>query len=63
MKGKTKTGYTIRIRMNDYVGAGIFANVTWATDCAGRPHVLGLMSHTCARCGATPTSIEYEARS
>ena len=57
-----------RVRMNDYVGPGIYAKVTWSRGCRNPSaprakdagHFLGLLTHTCTRCGATPTSIEYE---
>lgn len=50
-------------RMNDYVGPGIFATVTWTKHCTNDcGHSLGLLSQTCSRCGDTP-EIEYEERS
>ncbi len=49
------------VRMNDYVGAGIYATVSWDKPCTtGDSHFLGLLTHTCSRCGAEPTTIEYE---
>lgn len=51
-----------QVRMNDYVGPPIFAWVTWSAPCAksGLAHSLGLLTHTCTRCGATPKTIAYQ---
>ncbi len=45
--------------MNDYVGAGIFATLTWHEGCPEGGHVFGFLSQTCILCDAKPT-IEYE---
>ena len=47
-------------RMNDYVGAPIYATLTWPTRCQKRPsHTYGHLSGACLGCGAQPT-IEYK---
>jgi hypothetical protein len=47
------------VRMNDYVGAGIFATLIWHEGCPEGGHLIGLLTHTCVLCGAEP-SIEWE---
>lgn len=48
------------VRMNDYVGIGIYATVTWPGPCSSKTgHVLGLLTPDCVACRMRPT-IEYE---
>lgn len=47
-------------RMNDYVGAGVYATLTWPLPCTDpKGHMYGHLSQTCLRCRCEPT-IEYE---
>ena len=48
-------------RMNDYVGSGIYATLTWDTRCQAPSHLYGHMSGRCVRCGAEP-HVEYQKR-
>jgi hypothetical protein len=57
-------GYTTTERMNDYVGVGIYADVTWERECPKRDngrHNLGLLNQACVACGDKPT-ITYTDR-
>lgn len=49
------------VRMNDYVGIGRFATVTWSKPCTreGGFHHLGLLGPSCVCCGAVP-KVDYE---
>lgn len=48
------------VRMNDYVGPGIFATVTWEQKCEkGGQHFLGRLTNTCSKCGAQAT-VKYD---
>ena len=55
-------GYSELKRVNDYVGSGIYAEVTWVSECpSGSSHVFGLLSHRCLRCQSSPTLRYCEA--
>ncbi len=48
-----------RLRMNDYVGVGIYATLTWTEACSEGQHVFGRLNQTCTRCHARPT-VQYD---
>lgn len=54
-------GYSVHMRMNDYVGPGIYAWLTWGVPCTreGGAHSFGLLSQECVVCHAKP-AIEYD---
>lgn len=57
MSASERIGYTETIRMNDYVGPPLMADVTWDGPCEERPdgkHLLGRLTDACVTCKQQP---------